>query len=59
LNIPRLVVAMVLTLLTANLQHIFRHESALVIPVINYDLDRFLTPAASETKVATVGGRFH
>jgi hypothetical protein len=59
LNVPRFIVALVLTVWTPNLQHIFRDESALFIPVIDYDLDRFLTPVASETKIKAVGRRFH
>jgi hypothetical protein len=59
LNVPCLVVALALTLWTANLQNVFRDESALFIAVINYHLDRLLTPVASETKVKAVRGRFH
>jgi hypothetical protein len=42
-----------------NLQNIFRNESALIIGVIDYDLDWCLTPVASETKIKGVGRRFH
>jgi len=59
MNIPCPVVPLVLTLWTANLQNIFRDESALFIAVINYDLDRLLTSVASESQVKAVGGRFH
>ena len=42
-----------------NFQNIFRNESALVIRVIDNDLDWCLTPVASETKIKAVGGSFH
>lgn len=59
LNVPGFVVTLLLTVCTANLQNVFRDETALFTAIVNNDLDWLLTPMAGETEIKAVRGSFH